>query len=240
MDHTHSTPHSNNPDYAFQIPRQFRYPLPAFITSFLIGCTLYFILQAYPIWAKVSAAICIFAGIVYVGICAVLKRITNLGRRLQARDRFIAAIPWRGDEAVLDVGCGNGIITMAAAQQLKDGLVTGIDVWTEGSGENRPEAFEQNAIIEGVADRVQLQNEGVRQLSYTDGAFDVVISGLTIHHLGFDTQKAIEEMTRVLKPGGWLAIYDEPSTIFYSAKLMRQAGLKIEKKTMDMVFGIKP
>jgi len=61
-----------------------------------------------------------------------------------------------------------------------------------------------------------------------------------MHHLGFDTDKAIGEMTRVLKPGGWMAIYDEPSTVFYCAKLMRQHGLRLEKKTMDMVFGTKP
>jgi hypothetical protein len=43
----------------------------------------------------------------------------------------------------------------------------------------------------------------------------------------------------VLKPGGSMAIYDEPSTIFNSVKLMRKYGLQIENKTMDMVFGVK-
>ena len=76
-------------------------------------------------------------------------------------------------------------------------------------------------------------------MPYEEESFDVIISGLTIHHLGFDTQKAIEEMTRVLKPGGWLAIYDEPSTVFYSSTLMQNYGLIINKKTMDMVFGVK-
>jgi ubiquinone/menaquinone biosynthesis C-methylase UbiE len=99
--------------------------------------------------------------------------------------------------------------------------------------------FMENAEIEKVADRVEIQNEDVLQLPYEDESFDVVISGLTIHHLGFDTGKAMSEMTRVLKPGGWMAIYDEPSTIFYSAKLMRKFGLKVEKKYVDMVFGVK-
>ncbi len=60
-----------------------------------------------------------------------------------------------------------------------------------------------------------------------------------MHHLGFDTNKAMGEMIRVLKPGGRLAIYDEPSTVFYCAKLLRQNGLQVEKKTIDMVIGIK-
>ena len=116
----------------------------------------------------------------------------------------------------------------------------GIDIWTEGSGDNRLDAFVENAKIEGVADRVEIQNEDVRYLPYDDDTFDVIISGLTIHHLGFDTEKAFGEMTRVLKPGGWLAIYDDPSTVFYCAKLMQKYGLKTEKKSMDMLFGVKP
>ncbi|MBC8506640.1 MAG: methyltransferase domain-containing protein [Anaerolineales bacterium] len=70
--------------------------------------------------------------------------------------------------------------------------------------------------------------------------FDIIVSSLTIHHLGFDTEKGMEEMTRVLKPGGWMAIYDEPSTVFYSAKQMHKNGLRVEKKYVDMVFGVKP
>lgn len=64
-------------------------------------------------------------------------------------------------------------------------------------------------------------------------------SGLTMHHTGFDTGKANNEMTRVLKPGGWMAIYDEPSTVFYCTRLMRKQGLQIKKKKIDMVFGVK-
>jgi len=236
MENTHE---KSSPDYDFHIPRQFSFPLPVFIISFLIGSGLYLSLQQFPIWAMASAGICILAGSVYVGICVVLKRITNLERRLQARDSFINTIPWQGDEVVLDVGCGNGILTMAAAKQLSSGNVIGIDIWMEDTGDNHPEAFKNNASLEGVVDQVQLHNEDVRQLPYADETFDVVISGLTIHHLGFKTPIGVSEMIRVLKPGGWLAIYDEPSTIFYSAKLMRQAELKMEKKTMNMVFGRK-
>ncbi len=49
----------------------------------------------------------------------------------------------------------------------------------------------------------------------------------------------MSEMIRVLKSGGWLAIYDEPSTVFYSAKLMCQYGLQVEKKVMAMVIANK-
>jgi len=47
------------------------------------------------------------------------------------------------------------------------------------------------------------------------------------------------DMVCVLKPGG-VAIYVEPSTLFSRIKLLRQNGLQIEKKTMDIAFGVKP
>ncbi len=241
MQHTDSIIDHKTPDYDFHMPKLITYPLPVGFISFLLGGLLYFFLrETQPRIAPILVGISILLGMVYVGIFALLNRITSLERRLKDRDKLMEEIPWLGDETVLDVGCGNGILTMSAAKRLSSGKVIGTDIWTKGSGDNTMEAFLENAQIEGVAGRVEIHNENVLQLPYEDEYFDVIISGLTIHHLGFDTEKGIKEMIRVLKPGGWMAIYDEPSTIFYSAKLMQKFGLKVENKTMDMVFGVKP
>ena len=229
----------NVPDYDLHMPELLTYPFQVGVFCATLATLFYFLLQEKPALAGLSVSISILVGIVYVGISAFLRRLTNLEFRLQARDKFLDGIPFQGDETILDVGCGNGILTMGAAQHLTTGRIIGIDIWTEGSGDNRLDAFVENAKIEAVADRVEIQNEDARHLPYEDESFDVIISGLTIHHMGFDTEKAMSEMTRVLKSGGWRAIYDEPSTIFYSAKLMRKFGLKVESKTMDMVFGVK-
>jgi len=185
------------------------------------------------------AGISILAGVIYVGIFAMLKRITNLERRLLDRDKLLDGIPWQGSEVVLDVGCGNGILLLSAVKRLTTGRGIGIDIWTEGSGDNHPEVFNSNARIEGVADRVTLRNEDARHLPYENETFDVVLSGLTMHHMKAEVNKAMREMSRVLKPGGWMAIYDEPSTVFYCSKLMRQNGLRLGKKYVNMVFGTK-
>ncbi len=192
-----------------------------------------------PKLATLLGGIIALSGGIYVGVWALVKRITSLERRLEARDKLLNEIPWQGDETVLDVGCGNGILTMGAAKHLTTGKGIGIDLWTEGSGDQHQELFEENAQLEGVADRVSLPKEDVRDLPYDNEYFDVVVTALTMHHIGFDTDKAIGEMTRVLKPCGHMAIYDEPSTVFYCEKLMRQHGIQVEKKTLDMVFGVK-
>lgn len=240
MQQNHSNVDHKAPNYDFHMPQKYTYPLPVGMISVIVAGLLYlFLRESQPVVASILGGISILAGVVYVGIFAVLNRITNLERRLKDRDKLLDEIPWQGNETVLDVGCGNGILTMGAAKRLTSGKVIGTDIWTEGSGDNSLAAFMENAKIEGVADRVEIQNENVLQLPYEDEAFEVIISGLTIHHLGLDTEKGMEEMARVLKSGGWMAIYDEPSTIFYSAKLMRKYGLQVEKKYMDMVFGVK-
>ena len=230
---------AKQPDYDLHLPKALTYPVHVALVSAGLATFLYFLLRRIPVLAGVLCGVVLLVGVIYVGVHIFLRRLTNLQFRLQARDKFLDQIPWTGGETVLDVGCGNGILTMGVARRLPDGRVIGTDVWTEGSGDNRLDVFVENARIEGVADRVEIQNENARSLSFDEGMFDVVISGLTVHHLGFDTERAVREMVRVLRPGGWLAIYDEPSSVFYSARLMRRLGLKVERKTANMVYGTK-
>jgi arsenite methyltransferase len=241
MEHNHSIPNPKLPDYDLHMPGFLTYPLPVSIISIMVGCLLYFLLQKHSLMAGFLVGICILSGGLYVGLSVLIKRFTNLERRLKARDRLLCEILWQGNEIVLDVGCGNGILILEAAKRLKSGKGIGIEIWTDSSGDSRQEAFQENAKIEGVADRVSLQNEDVRQLPYDNESFDIILCGLTMHHIshGSDTNKAMSEMTRVLKPGGRIAIYDVPIAVYSSAKLMRKNGLEVEKKDRDMVFGIK-
>jgi len=58
--------------------------------------------------------------------------VTTWGSRvgkLRFRDRVLDAIPWRGDEQVLDVGCGHGLMLIGAAKRLTTGWGVGIDLW---------------------------------------------------------------------------------------------------------------
>src|SRR5258707_11889524 len=61
--------------------------------------------------------------------------------KLKRREQFLDQIPWRGDEAVLDVGCGRGLLLTAAARRLKTGKAGGVELGQkEDLGGNRPEA----------------------------------------------------------------------------------------------------
>jgi predicted RNA methylase len=41
---------------------------------------------------------------------------SSLFGKFRARDALLNAVPWRGDEQVLDVGCGHGLMLIGAAK----------------------------------------------------------------------------------------------------------------------------
>ena len=131
--------------------------------------------------------------------------------KVRDREQLLDQIPWRGDERVLDVGCGRGLMLIGAAKRLTTGLATGIDIWqAEDLSGNRPEGTLENAEREGVRERVEVKTADMRKLPFDDATFDVVVSCAAIHNLyeAGDRAQAIREIARVLKPGGRAVIDD--------------------------------
>jgi arsenite methyltransferase len=128
----------------------------------------------------------------------------------------------RGDERVLDMGCGRGAVLIAVAKRLTSGRATGIDLWSmkDQSG-NASDVTKRNAVLEGVVERVAIETGDMRSLPFADGSFDVVLSSLAIHNIRGrrDRAKAVTEAWRVLRPGGRLLIADIRSTALYAKTL---------------------
>jgi arsenite methyltransferase len=140
--------------------------------------------------------------------------------KVRRRERLLDQIAWTGEARVLDVGCGRGLMLIGAAKRLTTGKATGIDIWqAEDLSGNRPEATLDNAHREGVADRVEVQTADMRQLPFSEGTFDIVVSCSAIHNLySADARaKAIREIARVLKPGGQALIDDIRHNRAYAA-----------------------
>lgn len=170
-------------------------------------------------------------------IGGVLMIIYSRWGKFRHRDRMLKMIQWRGDEQVLDVGTGRGLLLVGAARQLKSGKAYGIDVWsTKDLSGNSLERTQSNIELEGVKDKVILKSDDARKLSFPDRSFDVVLSNLCIHNIPNTDGRAqaCREIARVLKPGGVAIISDFIHTGFYQ-KIFRESGLQVSRKNMSWV-----
>ena len=92
----------------------------------------------------------------------------------------------------LDLGCGTGVLTLALARR---GLATvGID-----HSEEMLVLARQKLAAEGLG--AELSTGDVRELPFGDASFDVVTCQGLLHHLE-DLRPCLQELDRVLKPGG--------------------------------------
>jgi ubiquinone/menaquinone biosynthesis C-methylase UbiE len=153
--------------------------------------------------------------------------------KLRIRDQILAQIPWRGDEKVLDIGCGRGLLLVGAARRLTAGKAIGLDRWAAGAlTGNGPQAALKNARLEGVAERVEVKDGDARQLPFADASFDAVLSNFVVHEVEnrAEREQMLREMARVLKPGGRLALVD---FIFTSecVRVLKELGIVDAERT---------
>lgn len=160
-------------------------------------------------------------GMVAVAQAGLMVRSSRAGK-LKERDRLLDEFRWRGDERVLDVGCGRGLLLTGAAKRLTTGRAIGLDLWRkQDQTGNDPAATMANARAEGIAGRVELCDGDARQLPFDDQTFDVIVSSMALHNIAGTAGRAaaISEIVRVLKPGGRVAILDFRNTEQYAAAL---------------------
>jgi ubiquinone/menaquinone biosynthesis C-methylase UbiE len=122
-------------------------------------------------------------------------------RRRSYRTLLTAAGVQRGDR-VLDVGCGPGYFArMLAGATGPEGSVVGIDA--------APEMTEHASRRARHLANCRFQPGAAESIPFPDGAFDVVVSSLMMHHLPREQRaRAAREMLRVLRPGGTLLLAD--------------------------------
>jgi ubiquinone/menaquinone biosynthesis C-methylase UbiE len=145
----------------------------------------------------------------------------------------------RGDERILDLGCGRGAVLLMAAQRLTTGRAVGVDLWRsiDQSG-NSAEATRRNAIEEGVADRVELHTANMTALPLEDSSFDLVVSNFAIHNIRGHAgrEKAISEAVRVLRPGGRLMIVDVRATQRHQEQLAKLGMKDVTRRRLGWRF----
>jgi ubiquinone/menaquinone biosynthesis C-methylase UbiE len=152
--------------------------------------------------------------------------------KFAVRAELLDRLKLRGDERLLDIGCGRGAVLLMAAQRLPRGRAVDVDIWsTKDQSGNAKQVTRQNAELEGVAERVELHGADMHELPFDDGSFDVVVSSLAVHNVSGagERAKALREAARALRESGKLAIADIRYTGAYASDL-EACGLKITER----------
>lgn len=200
-----------------------------FIAGLATTVLSFLLLRVDFLLVKIFAYLLLLSALYCIVVAVAMLWSSLFGKQCQAR-RLIKALNLSGDEYVLDVGCGRGLLLIEVAKQLKTGKAVGSDIWSqEDLSDNSKEKTLANAAIEDVADTVEVVEADVRKMPFEDNSFDAVISSMVIHNI-YDPEerkKALKEMVRVLKPNGTLLIQDFQHTQEYAA-VLQELGLAVE------------
>ena len=158
---------------------------------------------------RLAAALAAASAVEITGTAAWYIYATRSGK-FHVWDRVLDDLRLRGDETLLDLGCGRGAVLLAAAKRLPQGRAIGVDIWQADQTGNSQQATLANAELEGVARRIELHTADMTALPLSDESVDVVVSSLAIHNIPSraDRRQALDQAVRVLRPGGRLAIAD--------------------------------
>ena len=140
------------------------------------------------------------------------------------RRRVIELADLRGDEDLLDAGCGTGLTMLRIAEQHPGCRVCGIDLSPKMIEVARNDAGKRRLDVD-------LRSGSITDLPYPDAAFDVVLTNIMFHHLDrAEKRQAVAEIARVLRPGGR----------FVSAEFGPRAGNRVERHLSKGEYTLYP
>lgn len=131
-----------------------------------------------------------------------LNRFLSARTDLSWRKKAIRMLKAGSPRLVLDVATGTGEMAILACKTVEELKVIGIDI-SEGMLEIGRKKVEK----EGLQGRVELQAGDSEAINYRENTFDAVMVAFGVRNFE-NLEKGLEEMMRVLKPGGRLIVLE--------------------------------
>ncbi|MFZ2095069.1 MAG: class I SAM-dependent methyltransferase [Anaerolineales bacterium] len=155
---------------------------------------------------------------------------------LEATEALIKLCHISQDSYVLDVGCGVGVTPCFIAEKV-DCRVMGVDIM-----EKMVERSWERVNRQKVTDRVEFRVADAQELPFEHDLFDAVITE-SVTAFPEDKQKAVNEYTRVIKPGGyvglnetaWLKVPPPPEVVAWA---QQDVGASVKPLTPDEWTGL--
>ena len=133
-----------------------------------------------------------------------LNHLMSLGVDRSWRRRALREIVTPGQpQRLLDIACGTGDFALAQARKMHaDSHITGLDL-----SEGMLAVMREKVARAGLDDRISCEQGDCEQMRFADGSFDCATIAFGIRNFAH-REAALEEILRVLKPGGRLVILE--------------------------------
>ncbi len=156
-----------------------------------------------------------------------LRSMELFPKRLKA-NRF--PLKWFQDKVCLDAGCGNGRYSIALSL-MGARKVFGIDISKEAIKDARRRAENLNIL------NVKFKVASIEILPFVDKYFDTVICSGVLHHT-LCPEKAMAEISRVLRPGGllYILLYATGGIRWPLVQILRNLAKQIGFKALDLAL----
>lgn len=115
----------------------------------------------------------------------------------------LCQLPEMKPESIIDIGCGGGMMISLLAEKFPKAKIAGIDISDTSVGYARE--YNKELISSG---RCRIDNASVSKIPYDDGSFDLAVS-CESYFFWPDLVRDVEEVSRVISLGGYMAIISE-------------------------------
>lgn len=120
----------------------------------------------------------------------------------QAYDYMVGVLKQPEGSQALDIGCGICANSVRLARR-------GYQVTARDYSESIIGPAHENVAAKGLSDRIDIGRDDILNLSFPDAQFDLVLCWGVLMHVP-DAERALTQLTRVLKPGGYLVLEELP------------------------------
>lgn len=131
-----------------------------------------------------------------------LNHAMSLGIDRRWRRTAVDALGIHQPQQILDIATGTGDFALLLAKRIKPQHIVGADI-----SEGMMAVGREKVKEEGLQNVISFQYEDCMQLSFPDGSFDAVTSSYGVRNFQ-NLDKGLQEMQRVLRPGGHLLIVE--------------------------------
>lgn len=160
-----------------------------------------------------------------------LNRILSMGIDVSWRKKVVKKVKADKPETVLDIATGTGDLAIQIAKAT-NAKITGFDL-----SAGMLEVGKKKVAEEGLSDRIQMIQGDAENMPFEDSSFDCITVAFGVRNFE-NLQKGLDEIYRVLKPGGTFIIleFSQPESFpmkqlysFYSKQILPKIGKQISK-----------